>query len=297
MTLLSYRIVDVFTDRAFSGNPLAVVFGADELGTDRLQALAREFNLSETAFPMAADQPGADYRLRIFMPGKELPFAGHPSVGAAWVLADEGKLAVEPPSTTVRMSCGAGVMPIVLRGSEPGRVDEVELTAGPPAAGPPISPAPALAGLGLTAADVAPGRAMRVCSTGLPQAFLCVNESALGNVAVNGALLHSAAAAGGWETISVFSWGPDARTRVFAAGLGWGEDPATGSAGSALGAWLAAEGLVPDDGPSSYQVVQGVEMGRPSRLAGTVVVAGGRAIECRIAGQVAAVASGSIAIP
>jgi trans-2,3-dihydro-3-hydroxyanthranilate isomerase len=90
---------------------------------------------------------------------------------------------------------------------------------------------------------------------------------------------------------------PTARARVFAEGLGWGEDPATGSAGSALGAWLVAEGLVAGEGESGYQIVQGVEMGRPSWLRGTVLAREGRAVECRIAGQVAAVASGSIAIP
>jgi trans-2,3-dihydro-3-hydroxyanthranilate isomerase len=140
---------------------------------------------------------------------------------------------------------------------------------------------------------------MRVCSTGLPQAFLCVKDVAVvGRVTVNPGLLEAAAAAGGWETISVFSLrGIAARARVFARGLGWGEDPATGSAGSALGAWLVAEGLVAPDGTSTYNIEQGVEMGRPSRLSGAVVAVGGRAVECRIAGQVAPVASGSITIP
>ena len=101
MTRLRYRIVDEFTDRPFRGNPLAVVLDADELDSGQLQALAREFNLSETAFPLTADRAGADYRLRIFMPGKELPFAGHPSVGAAWVMAAEGRIAITAPSTTV----------------------------------------------------------------------------------------------------------------------------------------------------------------------------------------------------
>jgi trans-2,3-dihydro-3-hydroxyanthranilate isomerase len=308
MAPLSYRIVDVFTDQPFSGNPLAVVLGADDLATEQLQALAREFNLSETAFPMAADQPGADYRVRIFMPEKELPFAGHPSVGTAWVLANEGTIAVTPPSTTVHMSCGAGVLPLVLHSSSSSwsssscssvAVDRIELTAGTPDVGPPIPAAAAVAGLGLTDADLLPGRAMRVCSTGLPQAFLCVDDAAvLRRVTVNPALLESAAVAGEWETISVFALdGVAARARVFARGLGWGEDPATGSAGSALGAWLVAEGLVGPDGISTYDIEQGVEMGRPSLLSGTVVAVGGRAIECRIAGQVAPVASGSITVP
>ena len=88
-----------------------------------------------------------------------------------------------------------------------------------------------------------------------------------------------------------------AHARVLAEGLGWAEDPATGSAGSALGAWLVAEGLVAADGESSYTVLQGVEMGRDSTLAGTVVAKGGQPVECRVAGRVALVASGTIEIP
>src|SRR4028118_2096028 len=89
---LEYEVVDVFTSTPFTGNPLAVVFGAGELPAAALQAIAREFGYSETAFPMAATT-GADYRLRIFTPEVELPFAGHPSIGTAWVLAQRGELA------------------------------------------------------------------------------------------------------------------------------------------------------------------------------------------------------------
>src|SRR3954464_8904219 len=89
--MLSYEVVDVFTDRAFAGNPLAVVLDADDLSTEQLQSIAREFNLSETSFPMKAEGEGADSRLRIFTPMQELPFAGHPSVGAADVMLRLGR--------------------------------------------------------------------------------------------------------------------------------------------------------------------------------------------------------------
>jgi trans-2,3-dihydro-3-hydroxyanthranilate isomerase len=93
---LRYEIVDVFTGTAFAGNPLAVVLDADDLSGEQMHALAREFNLSETAFPVSpsrADrEAGADYRLRIFTPAMEIPFAGHPSVGAAWVMARLGRV-------------------------------------------------------------------------------------------------------------------------------------------------------------------------------------------------------------
>lgn len=299
MTTLPYRIVDVFTDRAFSGNPLAVVFDADGLADGQLAALAREFNLSETAFPVAADRSESDYRLRIFMPGKELPFAGHPSVGAAWVMATEGRVEVAAPATSIIQSCGAGLLALRVTVGPAGEIGPVELTAAMPSAGPALDPSAALAAIGLDHADLTPGRAFRVCSTGLSQAFLCVRDEALARLRVNpGALTDTAS--GEWQTLSVLSWDPAlaiAHTRVVAEGLGWAEDPATGSAATALGAWLAAEGLAAGDGETSYEVRQGAEMGRDSRLAGTVLTSGGEAVECRIAGRVAQVASGSIEVP
>ncbi|HSS11440.1 MAG TPA: PhzF family phenazine biosynthesis protein [Acidimicrobiales bacterium] len=299
MRQLRYRIVDVFTDRPFSGNPLAIVLDAEGLSSSQLLALAREFNLSETAFPLPGF-PAADYALRIFMPGKELPFAGHPSVGAAWVMATEGRVAMAAPSTTVHMACGAGVLPLEISVAADGRVDVITLTAWAPSVGPPLDPTPVLAGLGLGRSDLAPDRAFRICSTGLPQAFLCVEADAVGRVVVDAAVLGRAAAEGGWETVSVFSWSSvagSAHTRVFADGLGWGEDPATGSAASALGAWLAAEGLVRPSGRSTYVVRQGLEIGRDSSLFGTVDTVDGVARLCQVAGRVVPVASGEIEVP
>ena len=101
---LDYEIVDVFAPRAFAGNPLAVVFDADGLTTEQCQALANEFHLSETSFICAPTEPGADYRVRIFTPFAELPFAGHPSVGAAHTLVRTGRLS----AGTLSQECGVG---------------------------------------------------------------------------------------------------------------------------------------------------------------------------------------------
>jgi trans-2,3-dihydro-3-hydroxyanthranilate isomerase len=173
---LPYRIVDVFTDLPFRGNPLAVVLDAGDLADTQLAALAREFNLSETAFPVAADHSEADYRLRIFMPGKELPFAGHPSVGAAWVMATDGRVGVSPPTSTIVQSCGAGLLPLHVTIGPAGDIGPVELVGATPSVGDPLDPSATLAAIGLDAADLTAGRAFRVCSTGLPQAFLCVRD-------------------------------------------------------------------------------------------------------------------------
>src|SRR4051794_16668113 len=107
---LDYEVVDVFADRAFAGNPLAVVFDADDLSTEQCQSLANEFHLSETSFLCRPTEAGADYRVRIFTPSAELPFAGHPSVGAAHTLVRTGRLT----AGTVRQEGGVGGLELVV---------------------------------------------------------------------------------------------------------------------------------------------------------------------------------------
>src|SRR4051794_20905547 len=132
VTGLRYDIVDVFTDRPFAGNPLAVVHGGEELSTERMQAIANEFNLSETTFPLPPTTPDADYRLRIFTPGAELPFAGHPSVGSAWLLASTGRIG----TGSVVQECGAGLLPVQVD------AEGARVTGGKPWVGPPPHRAP-----------------------------------------------------------------------------------------------------------------------------------------------------------
>ena len=279
---LPYEVVDVFTDRAFAGNPLAVVLDADALSTEQLQSIAREFNLSETSFPMAPDKDGADYRLRIFTPAQELPFAGHPSIGAADVMLRLGRVS----AGRVVQSCGAGLLALQVG------ADEVTLTGGEPSWGEPLDPDGLLAAVGLTTADLdgAPRRA----GCGLDFTFLPVAADALARVDVD----MRAVAEHGSTGVSVFAWdGAVARARVFAAGAGVPEDPATGSAAVALGVCLVVGGLVPADGTTSYDVLQGVEMGRPSHLRCAVVARAGAPIETRVTGSTVPVARGEIRVP
>ena len=285
MSTLAYEIVDVFTDRPYAGNPLAVVFGAEGLATEQMQALAREFNLSETVFVLPATQVGATYRARIFTPVEELPFAGHPSVGAAVTASRRGLF--EPGQVT--QECGAGVLPIEV--TEGGAI----LTGGMPTLGPELDPEPLLEMAGLAAGDHV-GPAPRVAGCGLEFPFLPVHPEALARAQVD----SIAARRYGIEHVSVFSWDAPTQTayaRVFVPGLGVPEDPATGSAALGLGVWLVASGLLPGDRRSSYTVRQGVEMGRPSSLACTVTAAGGTVLGATVAGQVMAVARGEILIP
>jgi trans-2,3-dihydro-3-hydroxyanthranilate isomerase len=283
---LDYEIVDVFAPRAFAGNPLAVVFGADALSTEQCQALAFEFHLSETSFVCAPTEPGADYRVRIFTPFAELPFAGHPSVGAAHTLVRTGRLT----AGRLRQECGVGVLDVT--------VDEVgaQLTGGRPT----LEDGPAAdelaVAVGLSAADTT-GLPSDVAGCGLPFAYLSVAPGMVDRAAPDQAALD---ALGVGEGVSVLSWDAATSTayaRVFAGDLMWGEDPATGSAALGTGVWLVECGLLAGEGTSSYTVRQGEKLGRPSVLVCTVTAEGGRAVTATVRGAVVPIASGRIRVP
>jgi trans-2,3-dihydro-3-hydroxyanthranilate isomerase len=282
MSTLDYQIVDVFTDRAFAGNPLAVVFGANDLGSEQLQAIAREFNLSETVFILPPTDPAvATYRARIFTPAVELPFAGHPSVGAAVIQAGG-------PGRVVQ-ECGAGLLPITVTAD--GRAT---LTGGTPTLGPEQDPAPLLALAGLTADDLA-DPAPRTAGCGLEFPYLSVRADAVARAEPD----FAAAARYGVGTVTIVAWNAAERVahvRMFGPGVGVVEDPATGSAALGLGVWLVASGLLPGEGESAYTVRQGAEMGRPSTLDCTVTAAAGSAVRATVTGQVVPVAQGTLSI-
>jgi trans-2,3-dihydro-3-hydroxyanthranilate isomerase len=279
MTRLRYEIVDVFTDQPFAGNPLAVVFGADGLRTGQMQALATEFNYSETVFVLPPSTDAATYRLRIFTPGKELPFAGHPSVGAAVVQLRAGLI----KAGDVVQECGAGLLPVT--------VDErghATLTGGAPTLGPELAGGPLATSVGLAETDLI-GPAPRRAGCGLEFEYVLVGRDALPR-----------ATAPGQGDVDVVAWDPSthsAYSRVFVPEVGVSEDPATGSAALGLGVYLVGVGLLPADGESSYTVHQGYEMGRPSLLSCTVTAAGGAVTRATVTGQVVAIASGEIEVP
>lgn len=282
--MLSYHVVDVFTDRPYAGNPLAVVLDGDGLTTEQMQAIATEFNLSETTFPVAATAEAATYRLRIFTPTAELPFAGHPSVGSAFVMRWLGRV----PEGRVIQECGAGLLPIDIDG------DAATLTGGTAHLGDVVDPEPVAAAVGLSSSDLV-GDPVRTAGAGLDFAFLHVQPDAVARALLDPGRADAIPSPAG---ISVFSFVDGvARARVFAPGAGVFEDPATGSAALGLGVWLAAAGHVAADGETSYVVLQGVEMGRPSRLECVVRCEGGAAVEGRVTGRTVPIAHGQIRRP
>ena len=292
---LEYHVVDVFTERPFAGNPLAVVLGGEQLVTEQMQAIASEFQLSETAFPLRpSDLPEAarveaDYQLRIFTPDTELPFAGHPSIGTAWLLQ---QLAWFGPGE-VRQLCGEGVLPLSVD------ADGATLTGGAPRVGEPIEPRAALTALGLTQQDLR-GEDVRVASTGLSFAIVPVSADALARCEPDIARLrHDFSYPAPATGLYVVSWGDSPlriSARMFAGDIGSPEDAATGSGALALGAYLGASGLLPD-GASTVEVTQGVEMGRPSNLRVSCDVTHREVQRVRVSGRVVPVATGQIAVP
>jgi trans-2,3-dihydro-3-hydroxyanthranilate isomerase len=286
MSTVAYEIVDVFTDRPFAGNPLAVVFGGESLAGSQMQSLAREFNLSETVF-LLPPESDATYRARIFTPEQELPFAGHPSVGAAVTAMRRGLFA----EGRVVQECGAGLLPVTVTSS-----GTATLTGGTATLGAPLDPDPLLALAGLTAADFA-GSAPRSAGCGLEFVFLPVRREALSAATV---LNPREAAALEVAGMSVFAWDEASRTahaRVFAPGASVAEDPATGSAALGLGVWLLAAGWLPADGTTRYTVHQGIEMGRPSTLECELTARSGEVAKATVSGHVVPIAKGEMTIP
>ena len=286
---LQFDIVDVFSGHPFSGNQLAVVHGAAGMDDGQLLAVAREFNFSETTFPTVRDV--AAYEVRIFTPAGEIPFAGHPTLGTAWVLAERGELG----EAEVVQHCGAGEVQVSLAD------DGAELTATPRDLAGPLGPRVVdalLEDLGLRAQD-RDGDAW-VAGAGLDFVHLPVTDDAVTRARTASRPLSSYD--GLPETVDplegvnlVSVEGGAVHARVFVPGLSVPEDPATGSAAAGLGMMLAAAGRLPADG--RYVISQGLEMGRASRLECHVDTDGGRAVACRVAGRVHRVARGSLRKP
>jgi trans-2,3-dihydro-3-hydroxyanthranilate isomerase len=290
---LRFRQVDVFADRPLAGNPLAVFLDADGLTDAEMQGLAREMNLSETTFVLrptpAGREAGASFRLRIFMPAIELPFAGHPVIGSAWVLADEGRLKYAGPSTVVRVELGVGTLPVELSSDPAGTVDLITMTQGEPQVLAVLGPeerTELVEALGISTADlgwIAPdGTAYdaaaappSVVTTGFPYLVVPLRGTGvLGGLTAQRGASAAALITPRYGTDSLALVVGDAtrtdeaaaRVRVFCdPGTGILEDPATGSAAGPIGVVL---GLLAGARATRRRLVieQGVELGRPSRL-------------------------------
>jgi trans-2,3-dihydro-3-hydroxyanthranilate isomerase len=270
MTRHEYRLVDVFTDRPFAGNPLAVFADAVTLDAKTMRAIANELHLSETTFVLPPTSAAADHRVRIFTPDSELPFAGHPTLGTAYVLAD-GK------DGSTRLEEGVGVIRVTIR---EGFVQMEQPL--PSFTGTTITRRAAAEALGLAVEEVRNDIPIQVGSSGVP--YLLVPLANL--KAVRRARRPASLEANVYVfAMSAERSGSQVHGRMFDEGLGIGEDPATGSAQGPLGAYLVAHELVHPAPTTRIRSEQGFEIGRPSILDIEVDRAGAAIAAVRVGGR------------
>ena len=301
---LKFYQADVFTSQPFGGNPVAVVPEAEGLTDDQLQQIAREMNLSETVFVFPPTDKAAVVRLRIFTPTQEIPFAGHPVLGTFFVLAELGLIPAKAPVTRVMQECNIGLFPVELHAQDGQVVRVVMFQPKPEFLGPveemedlyKVASALGLAKYAITEAKWP----IEVVSTGLPVMIVPVrtltavrsirpDASAIADVCrrfgANGILVFTTVTVEPYATV---------HTRMFAPSIGILEDPATGSASGALGAYLVQNGVV-EVGPMTEVIVeQGYEIDRPSRILVQVESDDDVIQEVKVGGQCVMVAEGTL---
>jgi trans-2,3-dihydro-3-hydroxyanthranilate isomerase len=289
MRRLHYHRVDVFTDRAFGGNPLAVFANGRGVSTETMQAIAKEFNLSETTFVLPPDDPRHDWRVRIFTPGRELPMAGHPTVGTSFVLAREHLIRRDSEETTIILEEGVGPVPVRVefRSGEP---SYAEMSQPLPSFGPRLEDRRAAAAmLSLDEHDIDESLPLEVVSCGVPFLYVPLKSLDAARRARPRADLMDKVRDVPPE-VFVFTRetegeGSTVHSRMFAPALGITEDPATGAASGPLGCYLVRYGVVPRSAAAEIVSEQGIEMGRPSYIHIRIESAGDKITGVKVGGQ------------
>ncbi|HEU4694638.1 MAG TPA: PhzF family phenazine biosynthesis protein [Vicinamibacterales bacterium] len=268
---LSYLHYDVFTGEPLLGNQLAVFTDARGLDTAAMQRLAREMNFSESTFILPAELSGTDIRMRIFTPMNEMPMAGHPTIGSTFALVHAG--VIRPGSSRFVFGLNIGPVPVDLEWKGDA-LSFAWMTQSTPTFGPVVGDRTAVAAaLGLQAADLADELPVQEVSCGVPYLFVPLRDRATVDRAVSdtAAFRRFMSAAGLDLAIFLFSVEPKnttetAYSRMFAPEFGIIEDPATGSASGPLGCYLVRHGVVTGDAAQRMISLQGVAMGRSSRI-------------------------------
>jgi len=305
MTQFRFLTADIFTSTRFGGNQLAVLPDARGLTTEQMLSITREFNYSESTFVLPPDNPANTRRVRIFTPGGELPFAGHPTVGSAFVLATIGEIPLTGDETRIVLEEGVGPVPVVIR-TKNGKPAFCQFSVAKlPEVGPPLPPRAAMAAaLSLAEEDLVDGAwHAQVVSCGLPFAFVPVRDRgvvARSRIRLDQWEKHLAGHPG--ENVMVFAMDPeepghDVRARMYGPGpsVNVPEDPATGSACAALGGYLAMRSSQ-RDGTLRWVVEQGYEMGRPSLIEVEADKRGDAITAVRVGGDSVLVSEGHITV-
>jgi trans-2,3-dihydro-3-hydroxyanthranilate isomerase len=304
MPALPVLIYDVFTNTRFQGNQLAVFPDARGVAPELMQTLAREMNFSESTFVLPADQPGTDVRMRIFTPGSELPVAGHPTIGTTFALAQLG--VIVPPLPRFVFGRGVGPTPVELTWQDRA-LSFAWMDQRPPEYRTPASSDDQI--IRATGVDkeshLSTGLPIEEISCGVPFMFVPVaTRAAVDAAEPDIALLRRLTSGFGLNDIGVFVFSTEdcgddvtAYSRMFAPGLGVPEDPATGIASGPLGCYLVKHRLVAADRTQKMVSLQGVAMGRPSRIHIAITGTGGDSItRVQVGGQAVSVGEGTITI-
>ncbi|MDH5761607.1 MAG: PhzF family phenazine biosynthesis protein [Nitrospinota bacterium] len=288
---LKFFQIDVFTNKAFGGNPLAVFPDSEGLAEALHIQIAREMNLSETVFIYPANDPEADFKVRIFTPGKEIPFAGHPTLGTAHILWETGKIPREQKSLTLEM--GAGLVKVHKT------PDGLFMDQPDPNFGHEFESINQIAeALSLVTDQIDSRFPMQIVSTGFPALYVPLKTlSAVQNVIPNLSVLKPVLK--DVDMIYVFTGETEypqstVHSRSFAPFIGIPEDPATGSAAGALGAYLFRHRVFENLDPSKIVIEQGIEMKRPSRILVRVEGAGSEIDSIQVGGQSVTVLQGNL---
>jgi trans-2,3-dihydro-3-hydroxyanthranilate isomerase len=301
MSRARYLTADVFTDQLFGGNQLAVIPDAESIDSERMAAIAREFNFSETTFVLPPADPRHTRRVRIFTPGGEIPFAGHPTVGTAHVLATIGDIQLQGDATDIVLEEEVGPVPVRITAFS-GQPTFCQLSV---AQLPDSQPSPAARAeiarmLSLDDSDMADGVEPESISCGTPFLFVPLRDmSAVSRARARADLIEEVL--GGYRTQMVMVFAENdarertVRARMFAPSIGVPEDPATGSAAVGLGAWLARRQPVAA-GTMKWTIEQGIEMNRPSTLHVEVDMADRVITAVRVGGQTVVVSEGTMRV-
>jgi trans-2,3-dihydro-3-hydroxyanthranilate isomerase len=298
-----YFTLDVFTDQRFGGNPLAVIRDARGLTSDQMLQITREFNYSETTFVLPAESPDTTKRVRIFTPGGEVPFAGHPTIGTAIALIFSGDVPADGDSVRVVLGENVGPVPVTVRVTDGVPTWAQLSTAMAPVESPAIATDALCEVLGISAAEIlsTDTHTPRVVSCGLPFLIVpLVSREAVARARVDMLAYDRHVRGQTCEMILVFAplesgGSADLHVRVFCPADAVPEDPATGSANAALGGYLAAR-TPRDDGTLRWTAQQGIEMGRPSRLEIEVDKTAGEISAVRVGGSAVLMSEGRLRV-
>jgi len=297
---MSHRFViaDVFTETAFGGNQLAVFPDGRGLSDRAMQALAREFNFAETTFVLPPQDPRYTWRVRIFTPKTELPFAGHPTVGTAAVLARRGLVEMSGDAATIVFEEGIG--PVTVEIQLRGAATFARLVLEKEVESPPTPPSRKAAAAALSLPEEAVNEAW-FAGIGVPFCFVHLASPETVDRAVLDRAAWSANFARAWSPNLYFFAGDLAAgnrlyVRMFAPAYGIEEDPATGSGAAALAACLAGR-LRNRNGIFMWQIDQGVAMGRPSRIEASAQKRAGRVVRIKVGGATVVAGEGTMNVP